>query len=136
MSSLRQLREALQTELQNDLNIPFVAGKIDGPIENRDLGCAWGAGVEEVAGQVNDQTMLVNVRVFKRWNQQIDPEVPNHDPGPLEDLGEAIQAAIEDKQATLAPSAVWFCRVTGFDIDIDTNSVEARVLGYRANVST
>lgn len=128
--SLTTFRKAVQDELAADLGITFVPGLLEGPIENRDLGCVYAAGKSEVSDHVDDELIELRVRVFKRYQQQVDPELPL-DPSALEALVESVQNALDDKQTTLGP---WFLRVTRAEIDLEAQGIEVTVVGWQANV--
>lgn len=127
--TLSQFRQNVQDELQTDLGIPFVGGKIEGPVGNSDLGCCWAAGKREVPEHVDDEQLELRVRVFVRYEQPIDPEVPI-DTSPLEQLADRIQLSLKDKQTSLG---VWFLRVTDVEIDPDRQALEVGVYGLQRN---
>lgn len=130
MATLSSFRAAVQAQLAAALGIAFVAGRLEGPIQGRDLGCVFPAAVAEVSPNVSEETLELRARVFKRFQQQLDAETPV-DPAPLEALAEQIQAAIKAVETTLGP---WFARVTRVDIDTQRQSVEAVIVGFGSNI--
>lgn len=127
---LTGFREALQAQLADALGIPFKPGMLEGPIENMPaLGCCWISRVNEVSGRVADEQIEARVRVYKRYEQQIDAETPI-DPSPLEAYVEALQASVQAAQTGLGP---WYQRLTAAQIDPATQGVEVTIVAWARN---
>lgn len=128
MSSLTSFRQAVQDHLQTDLGVPMVAGTREGRSDDRDIGYVWVEDVAEVSGNVNDETVIVGVRVFKQWKQQ---QGTHRDVTAMEDMIEAIQTSLKPVRTTLGP---WFFRVTHLVPDYADQHVTATIEGYQQNL--
>ena len=130
--ALTEIRQAVQDELAADMApIAFWAGRIDGPVEDRDVGCVW---VNTLAptDDVIVQAIDVRVRVFKLWRQP--DSYPALDTSVLEDLAEQIQAALNDLRvaAAIRDAGAWFLQdMPSVEIDPETWGVEASVIALR-----
>lgn len=125
------LRSEIQTRLSDAIGIKFVAGVIQGPVMNRELGCVFFNRVDEDGENVLVQTMRLTARAFQKWINQTDPnlELP-YDPSKLERWTELMQV-------TLAPGVdlgPWQVRVTSVLADYDVQGVEASILAYSYNL--
>lgn len=129
MASLGAFRTAVIDQLQTDLGIEFKPGMLIGPIESRDLGSVYAPRVVEVSGRVQEEEITLVVRVFKQFQQQIDPESP-YDPSPLEDLVDQLQASVKANQTN---AGVWYQRLVAADVDVTVQGVEATIVGRALN---
>ena len=128
--SLTGFRQAVASQLATALDIPFVDGKLDGPVSRQDLGCTFPGRTEELEGNVDIQQITVYVRVFKRMEtNRRNPQVPP-DPEPLEAIADLIPASLDDIQTAAGP---WYFRVVSVEVDMDTQGVEAVVVGWAQN---
>ncbi len=73
--------------------------------------------------------MEVRVRVFRAYEQQIDPEHPV-DPKPLEDYVSRIQESVQAHQTGLG---AWYMRMISAQIDPITQGVECAIVGWANN---
>ena len=128
-SSLTTFREAVTSALSTALGVDFVAGMVDGPIEGRNLGCAWMLGVAEREENVQEEWLDLKVRVFSAWSQIGAPERP-FDPALLEEWAETIQTTLKPSITALGP---WEARVTGVEFDMEQQGIEVSVLGWQPN---
>lgn len=130
--SLTSYRESVRTLLQTATGITIVEGKIDGPVENADLGCIYPVSVGENPARVNEETYVVGVRLFKAFNPsgETSPKTPMHDPDPLEALLETCQATVKTNQVGLG---MWFQRLTRADFDMDRNQIELTIVATTTN---
>src|SRR3954451_22817238 len=132
MASVRTLfRESIQETLAVALGIEFVGGRVDGPIEDRDIGCVWWEN-KTPAGNVSEEINTYGVRVFKLWSQPNAGMTTEHNVVPLEDNAEALEVAL---QAVLATTEHWFFTVSELRVDYDGQYVEATLTAYDANRS-
>jgi hypothetical protein len=130
--SLTTFRQNLQTALATDLAIAFVPGRLEGPVETRDLGCVYAAAKAAVGGHVDDEQIELRVRVFKQYERYgADPEVP-WDPAPLEALEELLQTSVKTHATSLGP---WFARWTATTFDIPRQGFEATVIGIQHSLA-
>jgi hypothetical protein len=126
----------VQDELERDLGITFYGGTINGPIDDRDVGCVWIASLAPMEDAVV-QAVEVRIRVFKRWRQP--DSYPSLDPSELEDLAEQVQASLVDIRTSEAVrnSGAWFLQtIASVEIDPDTYGIEATMVAARANPFT
>jgi hypothetical protein len=130
MSGLTDFRVALQQQLSDALEIDFVAGRLEGPIESRDLGSCYVQRVSEVSGNIQEQDMIAIVRVYKKFNPPQDPEHP-YDPAPLELVLDQLQASVKAHQTGLPSS--WFQRLVSGEIDPADQGVEVAIIGRGSN---
>lgn len=129
-------RQLVQTELASILGIAFVGGRVDGPIEDRDLGCVWTSTIAP-ADDITVQNVDIRVRVFKQWKLN---DLATGDEelllAALEALAEQVQAALSTIKASgsMLATGAWFLQTIP-DIEIDTESagIEASVIVARAN---
>ena len=129
-TSLGAFRSALLSQLSEDLGIEFKSGLLVGPIEGRDLGSVYTDRIAEVSGRIQEDELLAVVRVFKAFEQQLDPQQP-YDPAPLENLIDQLQASVKAHQTGI--SGVWFQRLTMATVDPVVQGVEATILGRALN---
>lgn len=134
--SLRSFREAVAAELGADLGINILPGRLEEPSTRRDVGSCWTVGVTENPRNVQEELLTLGLRIFKRAPLSRD-RTPDelYDPGELEDLVEAIQLALRDRQTTLAQEhGIWFFRLTAAELDPQLRKVEAELAGIRSNL--
>lgn len=134
-NSLTDFRVNLQDYLQAQLGIEFVGGMIDGPVEDRKIGCAWTASVEEWPDDVLLEQINVSVRIFLPWRQPQGTTNPTPAVRDLEQLAEDLQVILKPVQAaasggTLGP---WQFRLTGVEIDLETNGIEGSIQALQSN---
>ncbi len=133
MATLTALRESIASMLSQELAIDFVPGRIEGPVEGKDLGCSWTIRVLEGSdggsGGIIEQTVLIGVRVFKPFKKRDSP-ARGIDPAPLEELAEQIQLAVSKHQTGYG---AWFQRVTEVEFDVESRMVEVAILAVQAN---
>lgn len=127
--SMTSFREAVAAMLSAELGIDFVPGRIEGPVEGKDLGCTFPLRVSEEQGFIQQQNLFVGVRVFKAARTRQSPSKA-FDPAPLEELAEQIQLALAKHQTGYG---AWFQRVTEIEFDSELRMVEAAVLGVQQN---
>lgn len=125
--SLTTIRVGIQTELQRELGIRFVAGMLVGPIDTGNLGCVWTPGVRERAN-VQEQDVILKSRVYLQWKPT---DETLRDPAALENLAETFLTALRDEQVN--QYGVWMYRVAEIEIDLETNGIEATITAVRAN---
>lgn len=129
-ATLTTFRQTVANELATELGIPFVPGRVEGPIENGLLGCSWPAGKRENADDANVEELEIYVRVLRPFTERIEPRLPI-DPTPLEDLADTFQTALEAVQTSAAP---WYFRVTELELDVDAYTITATLVGYGYNL--
>jgi hypothetical protein len=129
---LTQFRRFVAATLEPALGVRLEPGKIDGPIERVAAGCIWSEGVQEVPEQVDDQLLVVMVRVFNPNRRRRAGRKPPPDQlTALEELAELVQTTMRDVQTQGGP---WFNRVTACEIDPDLNMVEVTIVARSANL--
>jgi hypothetical protein len=124
-------RENIQAALAVALGIEFVGGRIDGPVEDRDIGCVWWDS-KTPAGNVSEEVNTYGVRVFSRWARPNQGMTTAENVVPLENTAEALEVALK---AVLAIEGHWFFTVTEVRADYDGQFVEATLTAYDANRS-
>ncbi len=138
MATLAQFRSATRAMLEAALSAApyevdyWVDGKVESS-ENLDaLGCVWSVGFSEapIDDNVQLEALTLHARVFRRYSQEFDSEVPAISPEPFEEILEAIQAAFKVNQTALGP---WYARVTEGEIDLERQMVEVRIMGMQQN---
>lgn len=127
--SLTTVREAMRDQLAADLGIPFVDGRIEGPVERRNLGCCWTDGVVEDESDVNHQVVTIVARAFLRYDRSREPESPI-DPAPLEHLAERIQLSVRSQHSI---AGVDFARAVRVGINMERRGVECEIRVWMAN---
>lgn len=129
-SGLTTFRKQLERHLEEQLGIPFVSGALDGPLE-QDLGCTFPGSKTEVPGHVQDEDLVVRIRVFLAHPGQ-GVELPP-DPAPLEELAEKLQLALKEKQTGLGP---WYQRWISTEFDIEEGfGFESYVIARQQNLA-
>lgn len=131
MALATDFREYVRSQLEPALGITLSPGKVDGGVERRWAGCIWSPGWGEVEGQVNDQEILVTVRLFAPVRTQAAANVAPQDPAPLEEKAELLQTTWREH---VHGGGVWFSRVVLVEIDLDLNMVEAQLIATTLNV--
>jgi hypothetical protein len=124
-------RENIQAALAVALGIEFVGGRIDGPVEDRDIGCVWWDS-KTPAGNVSEEVNTYGVRVFKLWARPNQGMTTAENVVPLENTAEALEVALN---TVLAIEGHWFFTVTEVRADYDGQFVEATLTAYDANRS-
>lgn len=68
---VRVMRDELSTRIRNvdGEPMPFVEGRLEGPIDDRDVGCIWFEGTRPNARAAIIGDHYYRVRVFRRWRQ-------------------------------------------------------------------
>lgn len=71
---VRVMGEALSAGIRdaNDNPVPFVAGRLEGPIDDRDIGCVWFEGTRPNGRAAIVGDHFYRVRVFRRWRQTVE----------------------------------------------------------------
>lgn len=131
-SKITTFRQAVQDELATDLGVTFHAGApvFSGPIQEANTGFCWADGVTQL-DPASEQDITVRARVYRRF---VEPQgFDDLNPAGLEEMAEAIQAALADKIATPGTFGVWLIQVAAVEIDHETQSVTATVVGRLAN---
>jgi hypothetical protein len=125
--SLTDIRSGLQTYLQTTLGYRMVAGIIEGPVEDENLGCVWTTGGQR-ADDAESELVTVHVRIFLQWKQD---EPTLRDPAALEALVDSVGAALKPIQSGLA--GAWFFGIPEWEIDLETNGAEFVVTCRRSD---
>lgn len=107
--SYTDTRKVIQEQLAAVLGIQFVGGRIDGPVEDRTVGCCWIGRIshgDDIVVQYAD----VGVRVFRQWKQNtayVDGSAEQDD---LEALALEVQQALATikTSAALQATGAWF----------------------------
>lgn len=128
---LTEFREAIQAQLEAAIGIPFVAGTINGPVGDRNIGCVWVASVNNMDDLIDVQTIDLRVRAFRQWKQETTPGYQPEHVEALETLAEQVQTGLAAIQASLA--SVWYFHVVGVELDLETMGVEASLIAYQQN---
>jgi len=129
MGQLTDFRVALQNSLSTAMGIEFRSGMIEGPVEDRTVGCVWTAGVREWDQDVNLEQVFVMVRIFKQWRQQ--QGFANTQVSELETLVESLQDTLKPLQAQF--QGMWQFRLQEIEIDLETSGLEATLVCLRDN---
>jgi hypothetical protein len=129
-SEMTELRARLAEVCSGALGVPFLEGRIDGPVHNRALGCVYPVNVAEDPDNVLNALIRVNVRVYQKWIEQTDPERPVTTEK-LEEWVDALRVALSDAQLT---GGVWFFRLTNVEFDVDDQGVELSILAFADNL--
>jgi len=116
--SLTDIRQGLQDYLQAQLQVRFVAGIIDGPVEDQDIGCAWTTGGAR-ADDAESEDVTIHVRLLRQYSETT-PAL--RDPAQLEADVDAVKAALKGIQSSLA--GAWFFSVVEWESDLETNATE------------
>lgn len=127
--SLTSLRQAVAELLAAELDIEFVDGKLEGPVEGKDLGCSFPVRLAEQADLIQAQDVFIGIRVFKAARTK-QTSARAFDPAPLEELAELIQQALQKHQTGYG---AWYQRVIEVEFDHELRMVEALVLAPRDN---
>lgn len=130
MSDVTAVRLAIRDELAADLAIEFVDGKLDGPVERRDLGCSWTEDVNQDAENALYVWATIMIRVFKNYTLSRDPERP-FDPAILESLALRIQTSLADKQPIVFGAEN--LQLPGYGLDVEKQGVEVKILANLPN---
>jgi hypothetical protein len=129
MSTIGEFRQAIKEILARELEIDFVDGKLEGPVEGSDRGSIFPLTKGENPEAVTEEMLYLVVRVFKASETRRATSTP-YDPKELEDLAELVQKIVAKHQTGLG---LWFQRVTQVEWDLDRQMIEALVLGVQAN---
>lgn len=129
--SLTTFRQAVAAQAGLSLGIGTVVdGKLDGPVQRRDIVCSWPLRKAELADNVDLEELEIALRVLKVYPPRVDDETPI-DPGPLETIAETLQTGLDNIQTTAGP---WFFRVVELALDVDRFCVTARLVGWQRNL--
>jgi hypothetical protein len=128
-NTLTSFRLALQAYLKTTFSFEFESGQLEGPIEDRTVGCCWTVSVSEWPEDVQLEQITVGVRIFKQWQQQ--QGLPNPSISDLEDLAETLQEALKPVQTTLG--SAWQFRLTQVELDLETNGIEGTIVALQPN---
>jgi hypothetical protein len=129
MASLTDFRTNVQSTLALALGITFESGILEGPIEDRTVGCCWSEGKREWAQDVNLEEILLKGRVLLQWKQQ--QGLNNLQLSTLEELLEDVQAALKPIQVSSGP---WQFRLSEIEIVYEQNGVEFSLSALQANL--
>lgn len=125
--SLTDVRLGLQGYLTTALSVRMVAGVIEGPVADEDIGCVWVTGGQS-AGDAESEIVTVHVRLFRRFS----PDTPElRDPAALEADVDKVKTALKATQAGLA--GAWFFLVNEWELDLETNGTEYVVTCWRTD---
>lgn len=134
-SLLTLLRQAIATELTNDLGIRVEPGRITGPVAER-VACIYPGGREEFEEDVQRANVELAIRSFHPYAEQFEPTRP-FDPALLEGDAQTIIESLRDKQfEELGVPGVWFVRVISETYDFEEQSVECIVRAFTDNPFT
>lgn len=128
MATLTAIRTAVVTALEGAFGFDFVAGRYDGPSEDRDIGCVWIEGKRE-ADPVTDEEIFIGVRVFKQWAA----------PSGASDLpaAQSLEEFCDLVQDTIGPltgsMGMWMARVAELEILWEQSGVEVTIVGRQLN---
>jgi hypothetical protein len=134
VSNLGDFGDAIISAFKTALGVDIVPGLLVGPIEDREMGSVLVHRVRESPGRVNEQQVIVTLRLFKRYQMVTDPTKP-YDPKPLYNWVEELETIIYANQTGLAVG-VWFQRITDFEVDPMQQGIEANLLAFRENPGT
>jgi hypothetical protein len=127
-------RTTLQAILQEALEIPFEPGVIDGPQQDRDVGCVWWEGKRPFGRDGNVEENYYRVRVLRRFMQDQGGVEPRQTVNELlEETGELLEAAL---QAVLTQVGHGFFNVMEVSPDYERHAVEAQLVAYDRNRSS
>lgn len=133
MASVRTLfREALQADLAEAFDIDFIGGPLEGPIEDRDIGCVWFDSKRPFGRDGNEEENIYRIRVIRLWNQGAQGMTTPAWVVPLEDDAEALEAAL---RAVLTTVGHQFFTVTDVAPNYGRQYVEAAIVAYDRNRS-
>lgn len=135
-STVTLLRQAIATELANDLSVRVEPGRITGPVSER-VACIWPEERSEHAEDVQRADVTLKVRSFHPYEQTIEPTRPL-DPATLEGDAQTVIESLRDKQFDeLGVPGVWFVRVTSEEYDFtDEQCVELTLYAWTDNPFT
>ena len=132
MTAVRTLfRQALQADLALAFGFDFVGGPVNGPIDDRDVGCVWWESKRPFPRDGNEEENIYRVRVFKLWKQDKGMTTQGN-VVPLEDDAEALEAALK---AVLTTVGHQFFTVTEVIPNYSEQYVEAALVAYDRNRS-
>lgn len=133
MSVRGDFRQELQTALRTALQIDFQPGVIDGPQQDRDVGCVWWEGKRPFARDGNEEENFYRVRVLRRFMQDqggVEPRQTVNEV--LEQTAEALEDALK---AILITAGHQFFNVVEVSPDYQGHFVEAQLTAYDRNRS-
>lgn len=113
--------------------MPFEEGPLDGPQQDRDVGCVWFEGKRPFSRDGNQEENYYRIRVFKRFMQDQGGEEPKatvH--AHLCEVQEELEAAL---QALLIAIGHQFFNVVEVTPDYQRQSIEAQLTAHDRNRS-
>jgi hypothetical protein len=134
--SLTSFRQALAAHLATELEVQFLDGYMDQPVQRQEVGCTYPMDKRRDGDQANDEIIRVGVRFFQRHqapagrHSGADPD--RVDPARLEQVAELVQEAIADVQTGLGP---WFCWWESTEFDWETQGIEVIVGARQFNLA-
>lgn len=133
MSVRGDFREGLQQHLQQWFDLPFHAGRLDGPSEI-DVGCVWWEGKRPFGRDGNVEENYYRARVLRRFL---------HDQGgvePRQSLAVVLEETAEKLEDALLQVLVGlshdFFNVVEVTVDYQQQSVEAQLVAFDRNRSS
>lgn len=129
---LTKFRKHVASVLEPALGVKIKHGKIDGPIERDAAACIYSQGTQQVEGQVDDQLLVLTVRVFNPHRRRRAARKPVDVGDALEEMGELIQVTW---RSHILEGGVWFSWVTQVEFDHDLQMVEAQIVAQAQNLA-
>lgn len=133
MSVRGEFRLALQQHLQQWFDLPFRAGRLDGPSEV-DVGCVWWEGKRPHGRDGNVEENFYRVRLLHRFRQDQGAADPRETVADLlETSAERLEEALKPVLAQLQHD---FFNVVEVTVDYQQQSVEAQLVAFDRNRSS
>lgn len=127
------IQNALITAAVVQDTFELVPGMLEGPQNDKDRGGIWVDAIEEDANGVDVELIYVHVRVFKRFYERRSGDVNPYDPTDLEAVAEAVQTMF-NAPGVQTGQGIWYFRVQRIDFLLDTQGLEASIVGRNANL--
>ena len=135
-SSRTQFRVALQELLAGELSTPekpvrFIGGRLEGPMEDGDIGCVWWEGKRPHAKDGNEEENYYRIRYFKLYRQEQGDTTRRNIVG-IEEAADELETALRSVLTTIGHH---FFNVVEVTADYATQVVEAQLVAYDRNRS-
>jgi hypothetical protein len=121
----------LQRLLKNALDVDFELGVVDGPQQDRDIGCVWWEGKRPWSRDGNQEENFYRVRLLRRFRQDQGGEEPRQTTETL--LMQAAEDLEEALRACLIEAGHEFFTVIEVTLERQQHLVEAQLTAYDQN---